>query len=40
MSLMDDIRAKQLAARTAKSEFASLYTTLLGEASAIGEWEG
>lgn len=40
MSLMEDIKAKQLAARKAGAPEASLYTTLLGEAGAIGKNAG
>lgn len=40
MSLMEDIKAKQLAARKAGVPEASLYTTLLGEAGAIGKNAG
>jgi uncharacterized protein len=38
MSLMDDIKARQLAARKAGAPFeASLLTTLLGEAAMVGK---
>lgn len=40
MSLMEDIKARQLAARKAGAPEASLYTTLLGEAVAIGKNAG
>lgn len=37
---MNEIREKQIAARKEKSEFASLYTTLLGEAALVGKNAG
>lgn len=40
MSLMEDIKVRQLAARKAGAPEASLYTTLLGEAGAIGKNAG
>lgn len=40
MSLMEDIKVRQLAARKAAEPEASLYTTLLGEAGAIGKNAG
>jgi len=40
MSLMNEIREKQIQARKEKSEFASLYTTLLGEAALVGKNAG
>ena len=40
MSLMEAIKVKQLAARKAGAPEASLYTTLLGEAGAIGKNAG
>ncbi len=40
MSLMTDIKNKQVTARKAGSSVAQLYTTLLGEASAVGKNAG
>lgn len=40
MTLMEQIKAKQVAARKAGAPEASLYTTLLGEASVIGKNAG
>jgi uncharacterized protein YqeY len=40
MSLMEDIKVRQLTARKAAAPEASLYTTLLGEAGAIGKNAG
>lgn len=40
MSLMENIKSLQLAARKAGAPEASLYTTLLGEANAIGKNAG
>ena len=37
---MNEIRAKQLEARKTKSSLAALYTTLLGEAAAVGKNAG
>lgn len=40
MSLMEDIKVRQVAARKAGAPEALLYTTLLGEAGAIGKNAG
>ena len=40
MSLINEIKVKQLAARKASSPEASLYTTLLGEALTVGKNDG